>query len=276
MSLVTTKEMFEKSMKEGFAIGAFNVNNMEIIQGIVDAAAKENSPVILQVSSGAIKYARIPYLKKMIEAALEEHDIPIALHLDHGPDFETCKMCIDNGFTSVMIDGSKYDFEENVALTKKVVDYAHSKGVVVEAELGKLAGIEDDVNVAESDAMYTDPDHICVDDPGKVEGNVVFTYLDVFCKEDSFSKYLPEYKNLEELKNHYRRGGLGDVKIKKFLYEVLEEELKPIRERREELAKNPEYVYQVLREGTRKAREKASETLKEVKKAMLLDYFEEQ
>ena len=125
-------------------------------------------------------------------------------------------------------------------------------------------------------AMYTDPDHIRVDDPGKVEGNVVFTYLDVFCKEDSFSKYLPEYKNLEELKEHYRHGGLGDVKIKKFLYEVLEEELKPIRERREELAKNPEYVYQVLREGTRKAREKATETLKEVKKAMLLDYFEEQ
>ena len=157
MPLVTTKEMFEKSMKEGFAIGAFNVNNMEIIQGIVDAAAEEKSPVILQCSSGAIKYARIPYLRKMIEAALEEHDIPLALHLDHGPDFETCKMCIDNGFTSVMIDGSKYDFEENVALTKKVVDYAHSKGVVVEAELGKLAGIEDDVNVAAADAMYTDP-----------------------------------------------------------------------------------------------------------------------
>ncbi|MCR5146935.1 MAG: class II fructose-1,6-bisphosphate aldolase [Clostridia bacterium] len=158
MPLVTTKEMFEKSMKEKFAIGAFNVNNMEIIQGIVDAAAKENSPVILQASAGAIKYARIPYLRKMIEAALEEHDIPIALHLDHGPDFETCKMCIDNGFTSVMIDGSKYDFEENIALTKKVVDYAHSKGVVVEAELGKLAGIEDDVNVSEADAMYTDPE----------------------------------------------------------------------------------------------------------------------
>ena len=157
MPLVTTKEMFEKSMKEHFAIGAFNVNNMEIIQGIVDAAAKENSPVILQASSGAIKYARVPYLKKMIEAALEEHDIPIALHLDHGPDFETCKMCIDNGFTSVMIDGSKYDFEENVALTKKVVDYAHSHGVVVEAELGKLAGIEDDVNVSSADAIYTDP-----------------------------------------------------------------------------------------------------------------------
>ena len=158
MPLVTTKEMFERSMKEHFAIGAFNVNNMEIIQGIVDAAAKENSPVILQASSGAIKYARIPYLRKMIEAALEEHDIPIALHLDHGPDFETCKMCIDNGFTSVMIDGSKYDFEENISITKKVVDYAHAHGVVVEAELGKLAGIEDDVNVSEADAMYTDPE----------------------------------------------------------------------------------------------------------------------
>ena len=158
MPLVTTKEMFEKSMREHFAIGAFNVNNMEIIQGIVDAAAKQNSPVILQASSSAIKYARIPYLKKMVEAALEEHDIPVALHLDHGPDFETCKMCIDNGFTSVMIDGSKYDFEENVALTKQVVDYAHAHGVVVEAELGKLAGIEDDVNVTDSDAMYTDPE----------------------------------------------------------------------------------------------------------------------
>lgn len=138
--------------------GAFNVNNMEIIQAIVDAAAKENSPVILQASSSAIKYARIGYLRKMVEAALEEHDIPVALHLDHGPDFETCKMCIDNGFMSVMIDGSKYDFEENVALTKQVVDYAHSKGVVVEAELGKLAGVEDDVNVDAQDAMYTDPD----------------------------------------------------------------------------------------------------------------------
>ncbi len=158
MPLVTTKEMFEKSMKEGFAVGAFNVNNMEIIQGIVDAAKEENSPVILQASSGAIKYARINYLMKMVEAAVEESNIPIAIHLDHGPDFETCKMCIDAGFTSVMIDGSKYDFEENVALTKKVVDYAHAHGVVVEAELGKLAGIEDDVNVSESDAMYTDPD----------------------------------------------------------------------------------------------------------------------
>ena len=158
MSLVTTKEMFEKSMKEGFAIGAFNVNNMEIIQAIVDAASEENSPVILQASSSAIKYARPIYLKKMVEAAVEETNIPIVLHLDHGPDFETCKECIDAGFTSVMIDGSKYDFEENVALTKKVVEYAHERGVVVEAELGKLAGIEDDVNVAASDAMYTDPE----------------------------------------------------------------------------------------------------------------------
>ena len=158
MPLVTTKEMFEKSMKEGCAIGAFNVNNMEIVQAIVDAAAEENSPVILQASSSAIKYARPIYLKKMVEAATEETNIPIVLHLDHGPDFETCKACIDAGFTSVMIDGSKYDFEENVALTKKVVDYAHPRGVVVEAELGKLAGIEDDVNVSASDAMYTDPE----------------------------------------------------------------------------------------------------------------------
>lgn len=130
---------------------------MEIIQGIVDAAGEENSPVILQASSSAIKYARIGYLNKMVEAALEEHHIPLALHLDHGPDFETCKMCIDNGFSSVMIDGSKYDFEENIALTKKVVEYAHNHGVVVEAELGKLAGVEDEVNVAANDAIYTDP-----------------------------------------------------------------------------------------------------------------------
>ncbi len=158
MALVTTKEMFEKSMKEHFAIGAFNVNNMEIIQGIVTAANEEKSPVILQVSSSARKYAGHRYLMKMVEAAVEETDIPIALHLDHGPDFETCKSCIDGGFTSVMIDGSKYSFEENIALTKQVVDYAHERGVVVEAELGKLAGIEDEVNVAASDAIYTDPD----------------------------------------------------------------------------------------------------------------------
>ena len=158
MPLVTTKEMFEKSIKEGFAIGAFNVNNMEIIQAIVDAASEANSPVILQASASAIKYARPKYLIKMVEAAVEETNIPIALHLDHGPDFETCKACIDAGFTSVMIDGSKYDFEENIAITKKVVDYAHERGVVVEAELGKLAGIEDDVNVSAEDAMYTDPE----------------------------------------------------------------------------------------------------------------------
>ena len=158
MSLVTTKNMFEKSIAEKFAVGAFNINNMEFVQGIMDAAEEENSPVILQTSSSAIKYARIPYLRKMIEAGLEEHDIPVALHLDHGPDFETCKLCVDNGYTSVMFDGSKYDFEKNIELTKQVVDYAHEHGVVVEAELGKLAGIEDDVNVAENDAMYTDPE----------------------------------------------------------------------------------------------------------------------
>ena len=158
MSLVKTKEMFEKSMKEGFAIGAFNVNNMELIQAIVDAAAEQNSPVILQASSSAIKYAKINYLMKMVEAAVEEHpNIPIAIHLDHGPDFETCKMCVDSGFTSIMFDGSKYDFEENIRLTKEVVDYAHAHGVVVEAELGKLAGIEDEVNVSADDAIYTDP-----------------------------------------------------------------------------------------------------------------------
>ena len=168
MPLVTTKEMFKKSMEEHFAIGAFNVNNMEIIQGIVDAAAENKSPVILQASSSAIKYARIPYLMKMVEAALVEHpEVPLAIHLDHGPDFETCKMCVDAGFTSVMFDGSKYDFEENVRLTKEVVDYAHSHGVVVEAELGTLAGVEDDVNVAEDDARYTNPEQakVFVEDP---------------------------------------------------------------------------------------------------------------
>jgi len=157
MSLVTSKEMFKRSMEEHFAIGAFNINNMEFVQAILDAAAKENAPVILQTSSSALKYARVPYLRKMIEAGLEEHDVPVVLHLDHGPDFATCKYCVDNGYTSVMFDGSKYDFEENIRRTKEVVDYAHAHGVVVEAELGKLAGVEDDVNVEASDAMYTDP-----------------------------------------------------------------------------------------------------------------------
>ena len=158
MPLVTTKEMFKRSIEEHFAIGAFNINNMEFIQAITDAAEEAKSPVILQVSSSAIKYARMEYLIKMVEAAVETTTIPIALHLDHGPDFETCKKCIDAGFTSVMIDGSKYDFEENIAITKQVVDYAHERGVVVEAELGKLAGIEDEVNVSADDARYTDPD----------------------------------------------------------------------------------------------------------------------
>ena len=158
MALVTTKEMFEKAMQGKYAIGAFNVNNMELIQGIVDAAEEQNSPVILQASSSAIKYAGIDYLMAMVKVAAEKYpNIPIAIHLDHGPDFETCKMCVDAGFTSVMFDGSKYDFEENIRLTKEVVDYAHAHGVVVEAELGKLAGIEDDVNVSADDAIYTDP-----------------------------------------------------------------------------------------------------------------------
>ena len=144
MSLVTTKEMFEKSMREGFAIGAFNVNNMEIIQGIVDAAGEQNSPVILQASSSAIKYAKINYLMKMIQAASEEHpEIPIAIHLDHGKSFEICKACIDEGFTSVMIDASAYDFEENVRITKEVVEYAHAHGVTVEGELGPCSKKDD-------------------------------------------------------------------------------------------------------------------------------------
>lgn len=158
MALITSKEMFKKAYEGGYAVGAFNVNNMEIIQGIVEAAKEENSPLILQVSAGARKYANPIYLKKLVEAAMEESGLDIVLHLDHGEDFEICKQCVDDGFTSVMIDGSKYPFEENIELTKRVVDYAHSKGVVVEAELGRLAGIEDAVNVDARDATFTDPD----------------------------------------------------------------------------------------------------------------------
>lgn len=158
MPLVTTTEMFKKAYEGGYAIGAFNVNNMEIVQGITEACKELNSPVILQVSSSARKYAHHLYLVKMVEAAVEETGLPIALHLDHGPDFETCKSCIDGGFTSVMIDGSHLPYEENVALTKKVVDYAHAHGVVVEGELGQLAGVEDEVSVDADKACYTDPD----------------------------------------------------------------------------------------------------------------------
>ena len=160
MPLVTTKEMFQKAYEGGYAVGAFNVNTMEIIQGITRAAKKHNAPVILQVSAGAIKYAGPEYLKAMVNAAVEETGLPIALHLDHGPDFETCKECIDMGFTSVMIDGSHLPYEENIELTKKVVDYAHAHGVVVEGELGQLAGVEDDVNVSEEDASYTKPEQV--------------------------------------------------------------------------------------------------------------------
>ena len=160
MPLVTTKEMFEKAYKGGYAIGAFNVNNMEIIQGITEAAKEENAPLILQVSSGARKYAKHTYLVKLVEAAIEDTGLPICLHLDHGDTFELCKSCIDGGFTSVMIDGSHFPFEENVDLTKKVVEYALDRGVVVEGELGRLAGIEDAVNVSAKDASYTDPDQV--------------------------------------------------------------------------------------------------------------------
>ena len=161
MPLVTTKEMFKKAYEGGYAIGAFNVNNMEIVQGIADAAIELNSPIILQVSAGARKYAKHNYLVKLVEAVLVvAPDLPIALHLDHGADFEICKSCIDGGFTSVMIDGSHHDFETNIELTKKVVEYAHERGVVVEAELGRLAGIEDAVNVSDADAAYTQPDEV--------------------------------------------------------------------------------------------------------------------
>ena len=161
MALVTTTEMFKKAYDGGYAIGAFNVNNMEIVQGITEACREENAPVILQVSKGARAYASHTYLMKLVEAAvLDCPDIPIALHLDHGPDFETCTSCIDGGFTSVMIDASSKLFEENIEITKQVVDYAHKYGVVVEAELGTLAGIEDDVNVSSEDSSYTRPEEV--------------------------------------------------------------------------------------------------------------------
>ena len=161
MPLVTTTEMFKKAYAGGYAIGAFNVNNMEIVQGITEACSEQKSPVILQVSKGARAYANHTYLVKLVEAAvIENPDLPIALHLDHGPDFETCKSCIDGGFTSVMIDASSKPFEENIEITRKVVEYAHDHGVVVEAELGTLAGIEDEVNVSAEDSSYTRPEDV--------------------------------------------------------------------------------------------------------------------
>jgi fructose-bisphosphate aldolase class II len=157
MPLVTTKEMFKKAYSGGYAIGAFNVNNMEIIQGITEAAKEENAPLILQVSSGARKYANNTYLIKLVEAAIIETNLPICLHLDHGDSFELCKSCIDGGFTSVMIDGSHFPLKDNIELTRKVVEYAHPRNITVEGELGKLAGVEDEVKVASDDALYTDP-----------------------------------------------------------------------------------------------------------------------
>lgn len=160
MPLVTSKEMFKKAYEGGYAIGAFNVNNMEIVQGITEAAKEVNAPLILQVSAGARKYANHTYLMKLIEAAIIETGLPICVHLDHGDTFELCKSCIDGGFTSVMIDGSHHSFEDNIKLTKQVVEYAHDKGVTVEGELGRLAGIEDAVNVSDADAAFTDPDQV--------------------------------------------------------------------------------------------------------------------
>jgi len=160
MPLVNTKEMFKKAYEGGYAIGAFNVNNMEIIQGITEAGKALNAPLILQVSAGARKYANHTYLLKLVEAAVEETGLPIALHLDHGDSFELCKSCIDGGFTSVMIDGSHHSFEDNIALTRKVVEYAHERGVTVEGELGRLAGVEDDVNVSDEDSSYTRPEEV--------------------------------------------------------------------------------------------------------------------
>lgn len=160
MPLVSTKEMFKKAYAGGYAVGAFNVNNMEIVQGITEAAKAENAPVILQVSAGARKYANHTYLMKLVESAIIETNLPICLHLDHGDSFELCKSCIDGGFTSVMIDGSHLPFKDNIELTRKVVEYAHPRNVMVEGELGKLAGVEDEVKVATEDALYTDPSEV--------------------------------------------------------------------------------------------------------------------
>lgn len=160
MPIVTSTEMFKKAYEGGYAIGAFNVNNMEIVQGITRAAAETRSPLILQASAGARKYAGHIYMMKLIEAAEAETGLPICVHLDHGADFEICKSCIDGGFTSVMIDGSSHPFEENIRITKQVVDYAHDHGVVVEGELGRLAGVEDEVKVSSADSSYTDPDQV--------------------------------------------------------------------------------------------------------------------
>lgn len=160
MKLVNTKDMFKKAYEGGYAIGAFNVNNMEIIQGITNACKEMRAPVILQVSAGARKYANQIYLLKLVEAAVEETGLPIVLHLDHGDSFELCKTCIDEGFTSVMIDGSHLDYEENIALTKEVVNYAHKYNVTVEGELGRLAGIEDNINVSNEQSFYTSPEQV--------------------------------------------------------------------------------------------------------------------
>ena len=207
MPLVNTTEMFKKAYEGGYAIGAFNINNMEIVQGVVAACKKHNAPVILQVSASARKYAHHDYLLAMVKAAEKETGLPIALHLDHGPNFETCKECVDGGFTSVMIDGSSLPYEENIAVTKKVVDYAHKFGVTVEGELGQLAGVEDEVSVSAEDASYTKPEQVqdFYPTPGTLSTAMFYTELDPMtmepvyvpktAKEKAMQRALLQYTN---------------------------------------------------------------------------------
>ena len=211
--LVGTGEMFKKALEGGYAIGAYNVNNMEILQGIAEAAEETQSPIILQVSAGARKYANQTYLIKLVEAALATTTVPIALHLDHGADFEICKACIDGGFSSVMIDGSRFPLEENIALTKKVVEYAHAHGVSVEAELGKLAGVEDDVKVHAKDSTYTDPAEAArfVKETGCDSLAVAIGTSHGAYKFKGEAKL--DFDRLKEIKDALKEAGFGDYPI---------------------------------------------------------------
>ena len=211
--LVGTNEMFKKALAGGYAIGAYNVNNMEILQGIAEAAEETQSPIILQVSAGARKYANQTYLIKLVEAALATTTVPIALHLDHGADFEICKACIDGGFSSVMIDGSRFPFEENVKVTKQVVDYAHARGVSVEAELGKLAGVEDDVNVDAKDAKYTNVKEAVefVKQTGCDSLAIAIGTSHGAYKFKGEAKL--DFERLKEIKDALREAGFGDYPI---------------------------------------------------------------
>ena len=211
--LVGTNEMFKKALAGGYAIGAYNVNNMEILQGIAEAAEETQSPIILQVSAGARKYANQTYLIKLVEAALATTTVPIALHLDHGADFEICKACIDGGFSSVMIDGSRFPFEENVRVTKQVVEYAHQRGVSVEAELGKLAGVEDDVNVSDKDAKYTNVKEAVefVKQTGCDSLAIAIGTSHGAYKFKGEAKL--DFERLKEIKDALREAGFGDYPI---------------------------------------------------------------